>query len=162
MKKIENVLKYFTVITLLTSPLLVLSCTTDPGSVEAMNSASKQCRNIIGIEISNISNEQRIATKYAGAGVYVSAVIPKHPADIAGLKPGDIILSINSTPVSNVSEALMVINELEAGRNYPFRICRMTTKLGLTFFTSDILLFTRKILIEKVQEREIGRISWVL
>lgn len=144
---------------LLTSSLLTLSCTTDPGTVEAINSASASCRNIIGVELANVTNAQRVSTKYGGEGVYVSAVIPHHSASMAGVRAGDIIMSINSIPVTEVSEALMVINGLEGGRKYPFGIYRMTEKSESKYFIAHVLIFKANILIEKVQERAIGRIS---
>jgi len=141
------------------SSLFLSSCATDPGSIEALNSASAQRRNIIGVELSNITHEQRTVTKYAGDGVYVSAVIPKHPADIAGLKPGDIIVSINRIPISNTADALTVISRLEGGQKYPFRIFRIRSKSEPGAFESNVIIFAARILIERVQERAIGRIS---
>ncbi len=128
------------------------SCTSDPGSLEAMNSASMDRRNIIGIELTNITGPQRARGKYAGEGVYVSAVIPQHPASFAGVQAGDIIVSINSLTVSSVSEALTVINELEGGRKYPFQIYRMLAKPESRHLIAYVL-------IEEVQERAISRIS---
>jgi S1-C subfamily serine protease len=138
---------------------LFSACAPHPGSLEAATSPSAYYRNIVGIEISNMMDTQRVATKYAGPGVYVSAVIPNHPAYLAGLKAGDIITSINSIPVSNISEALSVMSELEAGRRYPFRICRIRTKAGEKSFGLETVIFTVYVLIEKIQERAIGRVS---
>ncbi len=147
-------------LTVLTSIFCLVSCTLNPGSVEAVNSASKDFRNIVGIEISNINPRHRALTKYTGEGVYVSAVVPKHPAELSGLKAGDIILRINATPVSNVSEALMVISQLEGGRRYPFQIYRViTTTLADKTLASEFVVFTTDILIEKIQETGIGKIS---
>jgi len=128
------------------------SCTTNPGTVEAINSASFDRRNIIGIEISNLTTAQRAVTGFRREGVYISAVIPGHPASIAGVQPGDIILRINSSPVYNVSDALTIINDLEGGRKYPFEIYRSLGKHGLKHIIAHIL-------VEKIQEQAIGRIS---
>ncbi len=159
MRPTKRFTRIFRVIMLLTSSFLTLSCATDSGTVEAINSASASRRNIIGVELANIANTQRASTKYGGEGVYVSAVIPHHPASMAGVKAGDIIMSINSIPVANVSEALMVISELEGGRKYPFRIYRMTEKSESKYLIAHVLIFKANILVEKVQERAIGRIS---
>jgi C-terminal processing protease CtpA/Prc len=152
--------KVIPIIMLVISAMLCASCTTTPGRVEAINSASPNCRNIIGIELCNLTNEQRAATRYEREGVYVCAVIPNHPAYLAGLRGGDIIKSINSIPVSNISEALTIINDLEAGRSYPFRIYRVKTKpSALMYSVFETVTLTFYILVEKVQERAIGRIS---
>lgn len=152
MKIVRKLSKALTIPMFITSALFTVSCTPDPGMVEAMNSASQDCRNLIGIEITNITDEQRAVTQYGGEGVYVTAVIPQHPASMAGLKVGDIIVAVNSIPVTDVSDALAVVNGLEGGRKYPFHIYRITPKPGPKYFSAHVL-------IEKVQERAIGRIS---
>ena len=130
----------------------IVSFATDPGSMEAINSASEERRNIIGIEMSTATAPQMAAAGCKEKGVFVSAVIPKHPADVAGLKPNDIIININGNPVEDLSEALMAMNGLDAGRTYPFIICRMDAN-GIP---QKLVL---NVLIEKVQEKAIGKIS---
>ena len=160
MATIKNFLKVLPAITLFISTMLCVSCTTTPGRLEAINSASPNCRNIIGIELCNLNDEKRALAQYGGEGVYVCAVIPNHPAYLAGLRASDIITSINSIPVSNVSEALMVVNDLEAGRRYPFQVYRGNTNIvDITSSAIEAVVFTPYILVEKVQEQAIGRIS---
>lgn len=122
-----------------------------PGSLEAINSASSDRRNIIGMEMSTATDAQKAAAGCQEGGVYVSAVIPKHPADIAKLKVGDIIREINSTPVKDMSEAFMALDGLEAGRKYPFKVCRKTEE-GTVTLEIDIL-------VEQVQEQAIAKLS---
>ena len=50
-----------------------------------------------------------------------------------------------------MSEALMAMDGLDAGRKYPFKVCRKTQEGTVTLEIS--------ILIEQVQERAIGKIS---
>ena len=126
-----------------------ISCS-DPGSIEAINSASTDRRNIVGVEISTATELQKARTG-CKEGVYVRAIIPNHPADIAGVKVGDIITEINSMPVKDISEGLMAMNDLEAGIKYPFKVCRKTKEGTATI--------ERNVLVEKVQERAIGKIS---
>ncbi|MCE3230279.1 MAG: 2-alkenal reductase [Alphaproteobacteria bacterium] len=124
-----------------------VSYATSPGNMEAINSASPDRRNIIGVEMSTATDEQRAAAGCAEKGVFISAVIPKHPAHTAGLEPGDIITKINEFPVGELSDALEAMDGLKGGVKYPFEICRKSQKL------------TIPVLIEKVQERAIGKIS---
>ncbi len=124
----------------------------DAGSMEAINSASDSHRNIIGMEISTATPAQRSAVGCDKEGVLVSAVIPKHPAAVAGLKAGDIITKIDGNPVIDLSSALMAMNGLDAGRNYPFEIYRKNED-GIP------QKLTIRVLVEKVQERAIGKIS---
>jgi S1-C subfamily serine protease len=151
MKMIKNISKDICMTLFLTASVHVLCFATDPGSLEAINSASPDRRNIIGIEISTATDEQKKAMGCTEGGVYVSAVIAGHPASNAGLKYGDIISEVHSTPVKEISEFLMALNDLEAGRKYPFKVCRKTQK--------RIEILEINILIEKVQEKVIGKIS---
>lgn len=129
------------------------SFATDPGSMEAINSASEDRRNIVGMEISTATDDERAAVgcKEEG-GVFVSAVIPKHPAAIAGLKARDVIVQIDGKPVRDHSEALNIMNGLDAGRSYPFVVYRKAAPGA-----QQRLVFN--ILVEKVQEKAIGKIS---
>jgi S1-C subfamily serine protease len=152
MKPIKKKLKILGISLVFLTTNGIVSYAVDPGSVEAINSASKQCRNIIGIEISTATEDQRIAVGCDEKGVLVSAVIPKHPAEFAGLRVGDIIITIDGAPVTDVSEALMAMNGLDAGRKYPFEVCRP----GILGKHQKLTLY---VLIEKVQEKKIGKIS---
>lgn len=129
-----------------------ISFATDPGSMEAINSASEDRRNIVGIEISTATDAQRETVGCKEKGVLVSAVIPKHPADVAGLKAGDIITYIDGNPVTDTSEALMAMNGLDAGRSYPFIISRLNAAGAPQKLVMNVL-------VEKVQEKVIGKIS---
>lgn len=119
------------------------------GNVEAVISGSDSYRNIIGFEMSETTPTQNVIS--GCTGVYVSAVIAGHPASVAGLKVGDIITKINSFAVADKSDALEVMDGLEAGRSYPFEICRATN--------GQIQRISINILVEKVQEKAIAKIS---
>lgn len=151
MKISNNTSKDIFLILFLTASIKTLSSATDPGSLEAINSASTDRRNIIGIEISNATDELKRAMGCPEGGIYVTAVIAGHPASNAGVKCGDIISEVNSTPVKEVPEFLMALNDLDAGRKYPFKIYRKTQE--------KIEILQIDILVEKVQEKEIGKIS---
>lgn len=124
----------------------------DPGNVEAVNSASEDRRNIVGIEISTATDAQRAAVGCSEKGVLISAVIPGHPAAVAGLKAGDILLQIGEDPVTVIHEALERMNGLDAGRTYPFVVWRKDDK-------GNQMKLVINVLVEKVQEKAIGKIS---
>lgn len=152
MKRVPKISKIMYVSLVLIAVSDTVSFATDPGSMEAINSASEDRRNIIGIEISTATDAQRVAVGCKEKGVFVSAVIPKHPADVAGFKPNDVIIEINRNSVTDLSEALTAMNDLDAGRSYPFLVCRINEK-GIP---QKLVI---NVLIEKVQERAIGKIS---
>jgi S1-C subfamily serine protease len=114
-----------------------------------MISDSEAFRNIIGFEMAETTPAQNVIT--GCEGVFVSAVISGHPAAAAGLMVGDIITKINNFAVTTKSDALENMDSLDAGRSYPFEICRMVN--------GQVQRATINILVEKVQEKAIGKIS---
>jgi S1-C subfamily serine protease len=95
-------------------------------------------------------DEQKAALEYKEGGVFITGVIAGHPASQAGLREGDMISAVHSIPVHEISEFLMALNDLEAGRKYPFRILRRAGK-GTEMLEVNIL-------VEKIQERKMGKI----
>lgn len=134
---------------------LVLGCAltavgyASPGNTQAMISDSEAYRNIVGFEMAETTPIQNVIT--GCEGVFVSAVIAGHPASAAGLMVGDIITTINNFAVTTKSDALENMDSLDAGRSYPFGICRMVN--------GQVQKLTINILVEKVQEKAIGKIS---
>ena len=119
------------------------------GSAQAIISGSDEERNIIGFEMAESTPAQNVIT--GCEGVYVSAVIPGHPASTAGLLVGDIITKINNNLVKNKSEALQMMVDLDAGKRYPFDVCRLVN--------GQVQKLAINILVEKVKEKEIAKIS---
>lgn len=151
MKLIKEILKTLAVSLALISSTFPLSYAVDAGNRAAIDSASPQGRNIVGIEISTATIPQRMGVGCNEEGVFVSAVIPKHPAAIAGLKVGDVITKINENPVKDHSEALEVMDGLDAGQSYLFEVYRVEN--------GKPQILTINVLIEKVPEKAIGKIS---
>jgi len=48
-----------------------------------------------------------------GQGVLVANVQPGSPADLAGVRPGDILLSVNRQPVNSTKQAVEVISKVK-------------------------------------------------
>ena len=151
MKNYKNKLKLFGISLALSGVYIVQTLAGSAGSTEAINSASPDRRNIVGIEISNPTPEQKQALGYSGEGVYVSAVISGHPADVAGMKVGDVITKIGDWAVTDVSSALENMDGLEAGVKSPIEVYRVVDGAPQKI--------TLSILVEKVQERAIAKIS---
>jgi C-terminal processing protease CtpA/Prc len=155
MKKFKNIPKLLLLSLFLIGLFQNCSLASTPGTVAAIASASTDRRNIIGIEMITATDEQKAAAGCKEGGIYVSAVIPQHPADIAGLKVGDIITEVitetGPVPIKEMSDAFMALDGLEAGRRYPFKVCRQTPA-GPATLKIDIL-------VEQVQERSIGKIN---
>jgi serine protease Do len=72
---------------------------------EQLKKSGKVTRGRIGVQIGEVSKEvaESLGLKSA-QGAEVSLVEPGGPADKAGIKPGDIILKFNGTPVKRSSD----------------------------------------------------------
>jgi len=73
---------------------------------------------------------------FANGGVLVNAITPDGPAAKAGVKPGDIIVSINGTPVKNGDELVADISARKVGSTVQLGIRRnnqpITLSVGIT------------------------------
>ena len=90
-------------------------------------------RGYFGIEPEDISAEVAEALKLPRAqGVFVRGVMPDQPAGKAGMLPGDIILSINDTPVSGTPSMLTQIARLTPGSSARVLVLRQSKEVPLT------------------------------
>ena len=56
--------------------------------------------------------------------MYVQSVEIKSPAELAGLKQGDVIVEVNGTKVASVSEINVIKNKLKIGDKITVKIYR--------------------------------------
>jgi len=90
-------------------------------------------RGYFGVEPEDISAEIAEALKLPRAqGVFVRGVMPDQPAGKAGMLPGDIILSINDTPVAGTPAMLTHIARLAPGSNARVLVLRQSREVSLT------------------------------
>ncbi|HEY8519242.1 MAG TPA: S1C family serine protease [Gammaproteobacteria bacterium] len=67
------------------------------------------------------------------------------PADQAGLRPGDVVIGVNHTPVTGLAEMFRRIWELgSAGVEVPLQVLRDTAKLDIVVRSADRAEFQRK------------------
>jgi serine protease Do len=57
-------------------------------------------------------------------GALVETVYPQTPADEAGLKPGDVILRLDNTPIRDENQLINTISSLPPGRRVRLEIWR--------------------------------------
>lgn len=92
----------------------------------------KVIRGWIGVNVLDISASTREAEGLKGTGgVLVSDVFKDQPADIAGIKRGDIILTINNSPVEDPNDLRNIVASMRPGTQVPIVVFRNKTKITL-------------------------------
>jgi serine protease Do len=74
---------------------------------------------------------------FANGGILVNAVTPNGPASKAGVKPGDIIVSINGTPVKTGDELVADVSSRKVGSTVQLGIRRDNHSLTLPVAIAD-------------------------
>lgn len=89
-------------------------------------------RGWIGVEPNDLSPELaetfEVKTK---EGVIITGVLQNGPAAQAGVRPGDVILSIADRPIADVTQLLSVVASLKPGTSAAFTIERKNQKVQL-------------------------------
>jgi S1-C subfamily serine protease len=65
-------------------------------------------------------------------GVLVAAVEPKSPADAAGIRPGDLVVSFDGEPVAEPAALALHLTRTPIGERVPLGIVRGGTEAGVT------------------------------
>ncbi len=82
-------------------------------------------RGWIGVTVRQLTPEIREALSYPkGEGTVVDGVMRGSPAHKAGLLPGDIIVSVNKTPITSPLELRQVTAQLAPKKSYPMEVVR--------------------------------------
>ncbi len=82
-------------------------------------------RGWIGVEVQDISAEQATSFRLTGTnGTLIARVQPGGPADRAGVKPGDILVAVESNPVADMANMLNLIAALQPGKQATLKILR--------------------------------------
>lgn len=91
--------------------------------VEELITNKKVARPYIGI--SGVAIDETDAKRYnLVVGVYVQSVEIKSPAELAGIKQGDVICEVNNTKVTSVSEINVIKNKLKVGDKLTIKLYR--------------------------------------
>lgn len=89
-------------------------------------SHGKVTRGSIGVTFQEENSQNPILMKELGApyGIVIEAVAPGSPADKAGLKPGDVITTVNGTPVHSGADLVTPIAQTPIGQSVTLRYVR--------------------------------------
>ncbi len=114
--------------------------------IDQLKASGEVSRGWLGISMQNITKE--IADYYnikQGQGVLVADVFEGHPADKAGIKPGDILIEINSQKIYSAKDLSRAIAGFGAGKKIKVTISRKGKQIN------------RNILLAKRSEMEPGQ-----
>jgi serine protease Do len=87
----------------------------------------------LGVQVSTLDSET--AAEYLGSsagqvdaedghGAFVSAIYDNSPAARSGIRPGDLIVAVDGTPITNSSELVRNVAGLTPGDSVPFEVVR--------------------------------------
>jgi len=85
----------------------------------------------LGVYMQSLDPELREGMNYQGKGVLISGVVPDGPADKAGLRKGDVVVSVNSRSVDSPEELARVVRESRVGQAVKLAIARAGTRRSL-------------------------------
>ena len=91
-------------------------------------------RGWIGIEPQNLSSELIDSMKLPKNthGILITGVLDGSPADSAGLKPGDVLISLNNESINDVRDLLNRVAGIEPGTEVNCKIIRKEKEMGLS------------------------------
>ena len=109
----------------------------------------------LGVSIGNISTEAAEDMNLESTtGAFVSQVFKNSPADKGGLKPGDVILSIDGEKTNTSNELLYLVGDINPGTRVSFEVIRNNEALTLT------VRIEKRDSEEKVGELSLGDTVW--
>lgn len=100
--------------------------------MDSIISTGHVVRGWIGVEPQDITPE--LAESFGlsqKAGVIIAGVLRGGPADKAGMRPGDILAAVNDKPVTDTTEMLNLIAQLEPGKKAQIMVVRKNERTAL-------------------------------
>ena len=95
--------------------------------VSALLRDGKVRRAVLGVSAQTTAIPRRLVHEHllpADHGVVISEVQPASPADVAGLRPGDIVIDFGGTPVTSIDVLHRLLTGDRVGTAVPIRVLR--------------------------------------
>ena len=88
-------------------------------------------RGWIGAGIQEVTPEAAAFGEGTSHGVLITEVLQNSPAELAGIKPGDLLIAIDSKPINDWSAMLDTIANLSPGKVVPIQLVRNGKEIAL-------------------------------
>jgi serine protease DegQ len=88
-------------------------------------------RGWIGIEPQDVATAAEATSAGDGRGVMVAKVMPSGPADQAGVRKGDVLVTVAGKPVNDTTGLLNMVAMLKPGSDVPLSIVRQSRRFDL-------------------------------
>jgi serine protease Do len=97
-------------------------------------------RGLMGIFVQHLTPELALAMGYPESfqGALVSQVNENSPAELAGLKAGDVITQINDTKITQATQVKTTVSLLRVGSSVKIKVKRSGKELTLTAVVTDV------------------------
>jgi pimeloyl-ACP methyl ester carboxylesterase len=103
-----------------------------PGAVHAAPEDALPRKGHAGIRVAPVPEDVRKAAGLAkGGGVLIAAVIPGSPAEAAGIRSDDILLTLDGRGVRDVDDVLNLMAAMKVGTTFEITLLRGGQRLGL-------------------------------
>jgi len=100
-------------------------------------SAGRVTRGSIGVQFDRTVDPTMMKAFKLDGGVPISSVQPGGPSDMAGLKPEDIITSVNGSPVKNGDDLIAKVSDLPVGSKAGLEVDRQGKKIKFDVAIAD-------------------------
>ncbi len=150
--------------------------------VAQLKTGGKVVRAQMGVVIQPLTDElkKQFGIKNDKAGILVSSVAEKSPAELGGIKAGDVIIEFNSKSVESVPQLRNVVAFTDLGKKIPVKIVRDGKEIIVSvilnntdysigedaYFSEDfgfsVKMENKKVVVDKIEQESLAATSGLI